>query len=138
MTLFYFLRGARFTTAQDIDNPEYYFQTNKVKFIPGKKVITGLTNMVIADVPTPLALPFAYFPMSQEKSVSGIIIPSYNDSNTRGFSLQNGGYYFALSDNYDLTVLGDYYTNGSYAMRFESAMQHGINIEEMSIFDLKT
>ncbi|WP_394775372.1 putative LPS assembly protein LptD [Flavobacterium sp.] len=117
----YFLKGARFTTSKDIDNPEYYFQTNKVKFIPGKKVITGLTNMVIADVPTPLALPFAYFPMSQEKSVSGIIIPSYNDSNTRGFSLQNGGYYFALSDNYDLTVLTDYYTNGSYAMRFESA-----------------
>ncbi|WP_166923799.1 putative LPS assembly protein LptD [Flavobacterium poyangense] len=117
----YFLKDARFTTSKDIDNPEYYFKTNKVKFIPGKKVITGLTNMVIADVPTPLALPFAYFPMSQEKSVSGIIIPSYNDSNTRGFSLQNMGYYFALSDNYDLTVLGDYYTNGSYAMRFESA-----------------
>ena len=117
----YFLKGARFTTSADIDNPEYYFQTNKVKFIPGKKVITGLTNMVIADVPTPIALPFAYFPMSQEKSVSGIILPSYNDSNTRGFSLQNGGYYFALSDNYDLTVLGDYYTNGSYAMRFESS-----------------
>ncbi|MBS7254828.1 putative LPS assembly protein LptD [Flavobacterium branchiicola] len=117
----YFLRGARFTTSKDVDNPEYYFQTNRVKFVPGKKVVTGLTNMVIADVPTPLALPFAYFPMSEEKSVSGIIIPSYNDSNTRGFSLQNGGYYFALSDNYDLTVLGDYYTNGSYAMRFESA-----------------
>lgn len=117
----YFLKGARFTTAKDVDNPEYYFQTNKVKFIPGKKVITGLTNMVIADVPTPIALPFAYFPMSSEKSISGIILPSYNDSNTRGFSLQNGGYYFALSDNYDLTVLGDYYTNGSYAMRFESA-----------------
>jgi lipopolysaccharide assembly outer membrane protein LptD (OstA) len=117
----YFLKGARFTTAKDVDNPEYYFQTNKVKFIPGKKVITGLTNMVIADVPTPIALPFAYFPMSSEKSISGLILPSYNDSNTRGFSLQNGGYYFALSDNYDLTVLGDYYTNGSYAMRFESS-----------------
>ena len=37
----YFKKGARFTTAKDIDNPEYYFQTNKVKFIPGKKVITG-------------------------------------------------------------------------------------------------
>ena len=60
----YFLKGARFTTSKDIDDPEYYFQTNKVKFIPGKKVITGLTNMVIADVPTPIALPFAYFPMS--------------------------------------------------------------------------
>ena len=117
----YFLKGARFTTAKDIDNPEYYFRTNKVKFVPNKKVVVGVTQMVIADVPTPLALPFAFFPMTQEKSVSGIIIPSYNDSNTRGFSLQNGGYYFALSDNYDLTVLGDYYTNGSYAMRFESA-----------------
>ncbi|SFN12289.1 hypothetical protein SAMN05444143_106166 [Flavobacterium succinicans] len=117
----YFLKGARFTTSKNVDNPEYYFQTNKVKFIPGKKVITGLTNMVIADVPTPLALPFAYFPMSKETSVSGIILPSYNDSNARGFSLQNFGYYFALSDHYDLTVLGDYYTNGSYGMRAESS-----------------
>ncbi|KAF2508815.1 LPS-assembly protein LptD [Flavobacterium foetidum] len=117
----YFLKGARITTAEDIDNPEYYFRTSKIKFVPGKKIVTGLTQMVIADVPTPLALPYGYFPLSKEKSVSGIIVPSYNDSNTRGFSLQNGGYYFALSDNYDLTVLGDYYTNGSYAMRFESA-----------------
>ena len=117
----YFLKGARFTTSTNKENPEYYFRTSKVKFIPGKKVITGLTNLVIADVPTPIALPFAYFPMSKETSVSGIILPSYNNSNTRGFSLQNGGYYFALSDHYDLTVLGDYYTNGSYGMRFESS-----------------
>ncbi len=117
----YFLKGARFTTSKDVDNPEYYFQTSKVKIIPGKKVITGLTNMVIANVPTPIAVPFAFFPMSKETSVSGILLPTYNDSNNRGFSLQNGGYYFAISDNYDLTVLGDYYTNGSYALRFESS-----------------
>src|SRR5690606_9911350 len=89
------------------------------KFVPGEKVVVGFTHMVIADVPTPIMLPFAFFPMS-ETSRSGIILPSYNDSNLRGFSLQNGGYYFALSENYDLAVLGDYYTNGSYAMRFES------------------
>jgi lipopolysaccharide assembly outer membrane protein LptD (OstA) len=117
----YFLKGARFTTSKDVDHPEYYFRTSKVKFTPGKKVVTGLTNMVIADVPTPLALPFAFFPMSKETSVSGVILPSYNDSNNRGFSLQNGGYYFALDDHYDLTVSGDYYTNGSYGMRFESS-----------------
>lgn len=116
----YFMKGARFTTAKDIDDPEYYFKTDKVKFVPGKKVVIGVTHMVIADVPTPIALPFAFFPMS-EKSRSGLIIPSYNDSNTRGFSLQNGGYYFALSENYDLAVLGDYYTNGSYGIRFESS-----------------
>ena len=79
-----------------MDHPEYYFQTSKVKFIPGKKVIAGLTNMVIADVPTPIAFPYAYIPMSKETNISGIILPSYNDSNSRGFSLQNGGYYFAL------------------------------------------
>ncbi len=123
----YFLKGARFTTSKDVDNPEYYFQTNKVKFIPGKKVVTGVTNMVIANVPTPIALPFAFFPMSKETSVSGIILPSYNDSNTRGFSLQNGGYYFALSNHYNLTAMGDYYTNGSYALRFESAYAERYN-----------
>jgi lipopolysaccharide assembly outer membrane protein LptD (OstA) len=75
--------------------------------------------MVIADVPTPIALPFAYFPMTQEKYL-GIILPSYNDSNNR-FLFAKRRYYFALSDHYDLTILGDYYTNGSYGMRFESS-----------------
>ena len=116
----YFMKGARFTTSTDIDDPEYYFKTSKVKYVPGKKVVTGLTNMVIANVPTPLALPFAFFPMTEE-SQSGIIIPTFNDTRQRGYSLQNGGYYFALSKNYDLAVLGDYYTNGSYALRFESS-----------------
>lgn len=115
----YFLKGARFTTAEDIEDPEYYFRTSRLKFVPKKKVVTGLTNMVIADVPTPLALPFAFFPMS-ETSQSGIIIPTWNDTRTQGYALQNGGYYLALSDYYDLAILGDYYTNGSYATRFES------------------
>ncbi len=116
----YFMKKARFTTSKDIENPEYYFQTSRVKLVPGKKIVTGLTNLVIADVPTPLALPFAFFPMS-EKSRSGIIMPTYGDNAQRGYSLQNGGYYFALSDYYDLAVLGDYYTNGGYATRFESS-----------------
>ncbi len=115
----YFLKGARFTTAEDIEDPEYYFRTSRLKLVPGKKVVTGLTNMVIADVPTPIALPFAFFPMS-ETSRSGLIIPTWNDTRTQGYSLQNGGYYLALSDYYDLAILGDYYTNGSYATRFES------------------
>ncbi len=115
----YFMKRARFTTAKDIENPEYYFQTDRVKLVPGKKVVVGVTNMVIADVPTPLALPFAFFPMTN-KAQSGILVPTYGDSRQRGYSLQNGGYYFALSDNYDLAVLGDYYTNGSYGLRFES------------------
>ena len=116
----YFMKTARFTTAKDIDDPEYYFVTDRAKFVPGKKVVVGLTNLAIYGVPTPIALPFAFFPMT-DKNRSGIIIPSYGQSNQRGYSLQNGGYYFALSDNYDLAILGDYYTNGSYGMRFQSS-----------------
>ena len=116
----YFMKNSRFTTSKDVDNPEYYFLARKVKFVPGKKVVVGPTNMVIANVPTPLGLPFAYFPMSEE-SVSGFILPSPGQNNNRGYFLQNGGYYFALSKNYDLAVIGDYYTNGSYGLRFESS-----------------
>nr|WP_294935842.1 putative LPS assembly protein LptD [uncultured Flavobacterium sp.] len=116
----YFMRNARFTTSENIEDPEYYFLARKIKFVPKKKVVAGFTNMVIADVPTPLGLPFAYFPMS-ERAVSGFIIPTFGDTRQQGYYLQNGGYYFALSDYYDLAVLGDYYTNGSYALRFESS-----------------
>ena len=115
----YFMKNARITTSKNLEDPEYYFLARRVKFVPGKKVVVGFTNMYIANVPTPLALPFAFFPMT-EKSRSGIIPPNYNYTTQRGYTLQNGGYYFALSDNYDLAVLGDYYTNGSYALRFES------------------
>jgi lipopolysaccharide assembly outer membrane protein LptD (OstA) len=116
----YFLKKARFTTSEDIENPEYYFQTNKIKLVPKQKVVTGLTNMVIADVPTPIAIPFAFFPMT-ESSQSGLIVPTFQDTRRQGYSLQNGGYYLALSDYYDLAIMGDYYTNGSYALRFESS-----------------
>ncbi len=115
----YFLKNARITTSKNIDDPEYYFLVRKVKFVPGKKVVAGLTNLVIVDVPTPIGLPFAYFPMTDE-STSGFIVPTPGQSNQQGYFLQNGGYYFALSDYYDLAVLGDYYTNGSYGLRFES------------------
>jgi len=116
----YFMENVKFTTAEDIDDPEYYFKARKAKFVPKKKVVVGLTNMYIADVPTPLGLPFAFFPMT-ETSQSGVILPTFNDTRRQGYSLQNGGYYFALSDNYDLTILGDYFTNGSYALRFDSS-----------------
>nr|WP_026705581.1 putative LPS assembly protein LptD [Flavobacterium soli] len=116
----YFMKNVKFTTAEDIDDPEYYFLARKAKFVPKKKVVVGPTNMYIADVPTPIGLPFAFFPMT-ETSQSGVIMPTFTDTRRQGYSLQNGGYYFALSDNYDLTFLGDYYTNGSYALRFESS-----------------
>ena len=119
----YFIKDGRYTTSEDLDDPEYYFLMRKAKVVPGKKVVTGLTNLFVYDVPTPIGLPFAYFPMTN-KQTSGIIIPTPGQSlgsADRGYNLQNGGYYFAISDYFDLAVLGDYYTNGSYGLRFENS-----------------
>ncbi|WP_271393086.1 putative LPS assembly protein LptD [Aequorivita sinensis] len=115
-----YLRNVKFTTSKNIEDPEYYFYTRKAKFVPKKKIVTGLTNMYIADVPTPVGLPFAYFPLSEDRT-SGFILPSFGENNSRGFFLQNGGYYFAINDYLDFTITGDYYTNGSYALRGESS-----------------
>ena len=115
----YYMNRAKFTTSKNIDDPEYYFLLRKAKVIPGKKIITGPTNMYIANVPTPIGLPFAYFPISNKRSY-GIIFPSFGEQNTRGYFIQNGGYYLPINDNLDLTLLGDYYTNGSYGIRVEN------------------
>lgn len=117
----FFIGNGKFTTAENLDDPEYYILMNKAKIVPNKKVVTGFSQMYIYDVPTPIALPFAYFPMTK-KQTSGIIVPSFGEDtgNDRGYFLQNGGYYFAISDYLDLAVLGDYYTNGSYGLRLES------------------
>ncbi|WP_298533808.1 putative LPS assembly protein LptD [uncultured Algibacter sp.] len=115
----YFVRNAKYTTAEDLEDPDYYIKLRKAKVVPGKKIVTGLANIFIYDVPTPVGLPFGFFPQT-EKQTSGIIIPTFGEQNDRGYFLQNGGYYFAINDYVDLTVLGDYYTNGSWALRLEN------------------
>ena len=120
----YFVQDGKYTTSENLDDPEYYFLMRNAKFVPGKKVVTGVTNLFIYDVPTPIGLPFAYFPMNTDsKGKSGIIMPTPGQAlgdADRGYNLQNGGYYFAISDYVDLAVLGDYFTNGSYGLRFDS------------------
>ena len=115
----YFINRGKFTTSKDLDDPEYYFLLRKAKIVPDKKVVTGLTNLFIYDVPTPIGLPFAFFPLTK-KQTSGVIFPSFGEQNDRGYFLQNGGYYFAVNDYFDLAILGDFYTNGSYGVRFEN------------------
>ena len=115
----YYLKNAKITTALDVDNPEYYIRVRTAKFVPQKKMIAGLSNLYIADVPTPIFLPFAYFPMSKKRE-TGFIFPTIGENFNRGYFIQNGGYYFVIIDNLDLAMLGDYYTNGSYGFRIEN------------------
>lgn len=115
----YFINRGKFTTSENREDPEFYFLMRKAKIVPDKKVVTGLTNMYIYNVPTPIGLPFAYFPLTK-KQTSGILFPTFGQDSRRGYNLQNGGYYFAISDYVDLAAYADYYTNGSYGFRTES------------------
>lgn len=135
----YYIKDARVSTAGKLvggedEGIDYYFKVRKGKIIPGGKIISGLTNMFVADVPTPVGLPFAYFPSSKSKE-SGFIIPSISESNLRGYSVQNGGYYFALSDFFDLTLITDYYTNGSYGFRGDS--QYNVRYKYRGTFSFR-
>ena len=115
----YFLSKMRITTAEDEEDPEYYFMIDKAKLVPNKKIVASSAQMFVYDVPTPIVVPFAFFPLNK-KQTSGVIFPSFGEQNDRGYFLQNGGYYFAISDFVDLAVLGDYFTNGSYGLRIEN------------------
>ncbi|TCD04182.1 LPS-assembly protein LptD [Pedobacter frigidisoli] len=78
-----------------------------------KQIITGPVYMIIEDIPTFLGLPFAFFP-KPNKRTSGFILPTPGEDATRGFFLQNGGYYLGLNDYWDAKFQGSIYTNGSY------------------------
>lgn len=112
----YFMSEAKITTSTDTINPDYYIRVRKAKFVPKKKVIAGFSNLYIADVPTPVALPFAYFPLTVGRT-AGLMMPTFGNDPDRGYFLQNGGYYLPFSDYADLTLTGDFYTNGSYGFR---------------------
>ena len=105
-----------FTTCSNEEHPHFEFRYKKSKVIPGKKIITGPAYLVIEDVPTPLFIPFGLFPNKQGQR-SGIIIPTYGESATRGFYLENGGYYWAINDYLDLKLTGDIYTYGSWSLK---------------------
>ena len=111
-----YLKDGWYTTCDREDDPHYEFKFGKAKVIPGKKVITGPAYLMIAGVPVPLGIPFGYFPNRSGRR-SGILVPTYGESNTRGFFLQNGGYYWAMNKYIDLYLLGDIYSRGSWAVK---------------------
>ena len=109
-----FLQHGRYTTC-DKPHPDFYIALSRAKVRPGKDVVFGPAYLVVADVPLPLAIPYGFFPFSKKYS-SGFIMPSYGDESDRGFYLRDGGYYFAINDKWDLKLIGEIYTKGSWGV----------------------
>ena len=109
-----YLQHGRYTTC-DAPHPDFYIALSRAKVRPGKDVTFGPAYLVVADVPLPLAIPYGFFPFTKSYS-SGFIMPTYGDESDRGFYLRDGGYYFAMGDKWDLKLLGEIYTKGSWGV----------------------
>ena len=109
-----YLQHGRYTTC-DAPHPDFYISLSRAKVRPGKDVVFGPAYLVVCDVPMPLAIPYGFFPFTKSYS-SGFIMPTYGDESDRGFYLRDGGYYFAISDKWDLKLLGEIYTKGSWGI----------------------
>jgi hypothetical protein len=111
----FYIENGRYTTCDDHESPHFHFQITKGKVKPKSNIVTGPAYMVLAGLPLPIAVPFGYFPFS-EKYSSGVLFPSFGDDYNQGFYLDNGGYYFAISDNIDLALTGQIYTKGTWGL----------------------
>lgn len=112
-------RNAVITTCTN-PTPHFGIRTRKLKLIPNKLAVAGLSNLELGGIPTPLMLPFGFYPLVDGLS-SGIIFPARFDSNPNlGLGILGVGYYFPISDYMDLTVTGDIYTRGTHRLTLRS------------------
>lgn len=114
----YFIGGGRYTTCDNPEHKHYYFGSAEMKFVPDEVVVARPITFYVEDIPL-FWLPFAVIPSSGGRS-SGIIVPAFGSSPTRGRYLLKGGYYLAMSDYWDLSLTGDIYTKGGYLLRAEA------------------
>ncbi len=111
----YYAKDNKYTTCNFKDHPDFYISASKMKVVPDKVIVSGPAHLVIEDVPTPLIVPFAIFPLHKSRA-SGILLPEFGQRADLGFGLTNGGYYFALGNYYDLQLRGDVYSRGSWKL----------------------
>lgn len=113
-----FIKNGKYTTC-DLENPHYEIAFTKAKIIQHDKIVIGPAYLSFTGVPTPLALPFGFFPLEKTRR-SGLVMPSIGESSSLGFYLQDLGFYFGINDNIDLLLSADIYTRGSWAIKAQS------------------
>ncbi|MCF0173547.1 MAG: LPS-assembly protein LptD [Bacteroidales bacterium] len=114
------ISGGKYTVC-DAEDPHYYLRMTAAKIItqPTQKTVFGPAYLVVEDVPLPLALPFGFVPNMPDRA-SGILVPSYGEERARGLFMRDLGYYFVISDHFDVSLTGDIYTYGSWATELTS------------------
>ena len=105
-------------TTCDLDNPHFYFKSNRMKLMVNDKIIAKPVILYIVGVPV-FALPFAVFPNRSGRH-SGLILPSYGATTSDGRFLRGGGFYWAGSQYHDATLIVDFFDKKGYLFRGSS------------------
>ena len=113
-----YIKRGKYTTCE-LEDPHYEITFSKAKIIQHDKILIGPAYLSFTNIPTPLALPFAFFPIDSRHK-SGLVMPSFGESGSMGFYLKDLGFYFAINDNIDLLLSADLYTRGSWAIKAKS------------------
>lgn len=95
--------------------PHFGLRATKMKLIPEKVAVFGPANLEIAGTPTPIWLPFGFYPLKKGRS-SGLIWGDYITSRELGFGLRNFGWYFPINQHWNLIMRGDIYLRGSFVV----------------------
>ena len=114
------IRNGRYQVC-DLEEPHYYLHLTLAKVItkPSQKTVFGPAWPVIEGVPLPIAIPYGFVPKRPTRA-TGLLMPTFGEETARGFYLRDLGMYFVFGDHMDLSVTGDYYTLGSWALDIES------------------
>ena len=110
-----------FYTVCDLEHPHYYLRLSMAKVVtqPSQKTVFGPAYPVIGDVPAPFVLPFGFVPKKPTRA-TGLLMPTFGEEQARGFYLRDAGMYFVIGDYFDISLTGDYYTLGSWAVDLNS------------------
>lgn len=113
-----FIKDGAYTTC-NLDDPHFEIRFSRAKVIPNSKIVTGPAYLRIEGVPTPIMVPFGFFPNKKGRK-NGILIPSYGESANMGFFFKDLGYYFGFGDKVDVALRTDIYTRGSWGVKLLS------------------
>ena len=109
-------------TVCDCEEPHYYLHLTAAKVMtkPSQRTVFGPAYPVVEGVPMfPVVLPFGFIPKRPDRA-TGLLMPTFGEENSRGFYLRDLGMYFVIGDYFDLSVTGDIYTLGSWALDINS------------------
>lgn len=123
-------------TVCDLEHPHYWMELSVAKVVtqPSRKTVFGPAHLVIGDVHIPfLGIPFGFIPKRPERA-TGLLMPTFGEETARGFYMKEAGMYFVFGDYLDLSVTGDYYTLGSWALDINS--RYKINYKANGSFSM--